>query len=495
MSRIDTAAIELSRIAAAALVAALFTAHSACEQKPLVTDARSQPATLTIGFGLTSGQSPTTGILEAVRSLALERLIVFGTDGRAQGRLVERWRVSEDGRNVRIELRRDVRFHDGTPLTAAAVQPLLEKELPEVMGPAFDDVEQIRAPTDHEIEFTLKRRSSLLFEGLEATIRRPGNLIIGTGPFQVDSQDASEVLMRANESYHLGQPLIDRVRFKSYESNRFAWAEMLRGQVDMLYEVGIDALDFVKPSTSTQVFAFDRPYTYMVVLNTKRPLLASVEFRRTLNAAVDREAIVAGALNGQGQVSGGPVWPLHWAYDASLPGFRYAPREVSTSTRPRFTCLLFDPSHERLALTVQQQLQAVGVDMDLEYVREGVFDRLQSGNFDAYLADAASGPTLLRPYLFWHSRGNNNWGKYASAATDAALDRIRAASNDAEYKAGVAAFQQAIVDDPPAIFLAWSRRARAVTRRFEIPVEPGRDILSTLRSWRPAADNPITGPN
>jgi ABC-type transport system substrate-binding protein len=141
--------------------------------------------------------------------------------------------------------------------------------------------------------------------------------------------------------------------------------------------------------------------------------------------------------------------------------------------RPRFTCLLFDPSHERLALTVQQHLQAVGVIMDLEYVREGVFERLERGDFDAYLADAASGPTLLRPYLFWHSRGNNNWGKYANPAADAALDRIRAAPNDEEYKGGVAAFQKAIVDDPPAIFLAWSRRARAVTTRFQIPAEPG----------------------
>ena len=86
-------------------------------------------------------------------------------------------------------------------------------------------------------------------------------------------------------------------------------------------------------------------------------------------------------------------------------------------------------------------------------------------------------------------------GKYASPATDAALDRIRAASNDEDYKAGVAAFQKAIVDDPPAIFLAWSRRARAVTTRFEIPADPGRDILSTLRLWRPASDKAIDSPN
>jgi hypothetical protein len=72
-----------------------------------------------------------------------------------------------------------------------------------------------------------------------------------------------------------------------------------------------------------------------------------------------------------------------------------------------------------------------------------------------------------------------------SRSQDDALDAIRHAKSDDEYAAGVRGFQQAILDDPPAIFLAWDERARAVSRRFEVPAEPGVDILGTLRSWRP----------
>jgi ABC-type transport system substrate-binding protein len=113
---------------------------------------------------------------------------------------------------------------------------------------------------------------------------------------------------------------------------------------------------------------------------------------------------------------------------------------------------------------------------------------MQAGDFDAVLADARNGPNLLRAYQFWHSGGPNNYGHFSSPAVDAALDAIRHAPDDAAYKAGVSAFQRAIVDDPPGIFLAWSERARAVSTRFEVPVEPGRDVLSTLRLWRPAGD-------
>ncbi len=103
------------------------------------------------------------------------------------------------------------------------------------------------------------------------------------------------------------------------------------------------------------------------------------------------------------------------------------------------------------------------------------------------LFDAISGPSLFRPYLWWHSGATNPAG-FSSPLVDAALDRIRHAASDDEYRAGVEAFQQAMMDDPPAIFLAWGQRARVVSNRFKVPSEPGRDVLATLRLWQPQAD-------
>jgi peptide/nickel transport system substrate-binding protein len=134
-------------------------------------------------------------------------------------------------------------------------------------------------------------------------------------------------------------------------------------------------------------------------------------------------------------------------------------------------------------------LAAVGVDLQLELVSiDEWFRRAQAGDFDVLWVDALMGPSLLRPYQYWHTGSPNNWGHYSSPAVDDALDQVRHAADDDEYRAGVSAFQRAIIDDPPAIFLAWSQRARAVSTRFEVPVEPGRDVLATLRLWRPAAD-------
>ena len=43
--------------------------------------------------------------------------------------------------------------------------------------------------------------------------------------------------LRVNADYYLGRPTIDRIVVTSYPSVRTAWAELLRGNIDMLYEV------------------------------------------------------------------------------------------------------------------------------------------------------------------------------------------------------------------------------------------------------------------
>ena len=112
------------------------------------------------------------------------------------------------------------------------------------------------------------------------------------------------------------------------------------------------------------------------------------------------------------------------------------------------------------------------------------------------LGDFISGPSIFRSYRHWYSKAASIHNPIGSPLIDAALDRIRHAASDDEYRAGVTAFQQAIVDEPPALFLAWGERARAVSRRFDVPApETGRDVLATLRLWRPVAAPQVASRN
>jgi peptide/nickel transport system substrate-binding protein len=469
-------------------VAAVVTA-AGCDRANSSATINPTESELTIGFGLSSGESGESGIRERVTSLALEGLVTFSPDARAVPRLAEKWSVSPDGLVWRLDLRPNVMFHDGEPLTARLVRDILIRSLPSYMGPAFDDIRTITATSALELEFVLKRRSRFVLESLDVLIQRSADPPVGTGPFYVprNSSNSDEFEMLANGDYYAGKPLLDRVIFRPYQSIRSAWADMLRGEVDMLYEVGIDALDLVQPSSQVQVFAFERPYAYMLVLNTRRQHFRREATRRALNEAIDRNALVAEALFGYGEPADGPVWPRHWAYDQGLPSFHYRPAAFEAGLK--FTCFFADASLERLALVVQRQLREVGVEVDLQFLPvDQALARLEAGNFDAFLTDIGSAPTMVRSFVFWYSGSAYNWGGFESDHVNAALDAVRYATSDEAYATAVGSFQRAIIEDPPAIFLAWSRRARAVSTRFEVPAEPGRDILSTLRLWRPVAD-------
>jgi peptide/nickel transport system substrate-binding protein len=477
-----------------ASVAALLIAVAGCRPSDGPATPSSQ-TTLTIGFGLSTGVTAQAGIRQTARNISLEGLVAIGRDGRPQPWLAKSWTMSSNGLVLRMELRPGATFHNGQLVTASVVRDILVRQPPIQLGPAFGDIAEVRALADTTVEFSLTRPSAFLLEGLDGFIEQPSTVSIGTGPFQVASSDDQQMELRSNENYYLGKPFIDRILIRPYASVRSAWAEMLRGRVDMLYEVGLDALDSLEPSKDARVFVHQRPYSYVVLLNFRNPVFASKEFRRKLNAAIDRQTLVTETLQGHATPADGPVWPGHWAYENGLPTFRYKPEKISPAPK-RFTCLFADASLERLGLGMQRQLRAVGVDLELELVSiDDWYERIKKGDFDAVLADAVSGPNLVRPYLVWHSEGPLNYGRFNGTNVDAALDAIRTAPNDDAYKAGVAAFQKAIIDDPPAIFLAWSERARAVSTRFAVPAEPGRDILPTLRLWRPATDKPAMSPN
>jgi peptide/nickel transport system substrate-binding protein len=445
-----------------------------------------------VGFGLAGRSDSRAGFQQVVTNLTRDTLIGFGSDGRPSPKMVESWRSSPDGLELKVWLKPALKFRDGAPMNAAVLSAILKTHLGEWLAPAADDVQEVLATSETELTFKLRRPSTFVIDALGQTLQgeSPGAT---TGPFYVNSSTPDAVELRANPNYFAGKPSIERVIVRGYTSLRSAWADMLRNQVDLLYEVGVDALDLVKPSTTVNVYEHQRNYAHLVLFNVQKPALRQKELRQRLNEAINRDELVTDILDGHALAADTALWPYHWAYDPTAPKFQYAPRAIGSTNRPKVTCLFAERSLERLALAVQRQLQAVGLEVALELLPiEEWYARAQAGTFDILLADALVGPNVLRQYQFWHTGGPNNWGRYSNPSVDEALDRVRHAVRDDEYRAGVAAFQRAMIDDPPAIFLAWSRRARAVSAHFDVSVEPGRDVLSTVRLWRSAADKQMS---
>jgi len=435
--------------------------------------------------------------------LAFERLTTNDAEGRTRPLLLDHWSVSADGLTWTLTAKQGVKFQDGEPLTAADIKRTFDNAIADPFARdqtvCLPYVAGVAAHDDHEVAVTLTRRCSYLLDDLDRAVTRAApdpKARIGTGPFSITSSSNDAIALDANRDYHAGTPAIDRVVVKPFDALRTAWAEMMRGQVDFLWEVGPDTAEFLSDRSTLEVRSFVGYYVNALVLNSARPPFRNAAVRRALNVAVDRRALVLRGLRGHGVPADGPVWPRFWARSPAEEPVTFDPAGAEALLRAsgrkpiEFTCLV--PANysilERTALLLQQQLGAIGVRVRLESLPPDVFtQRIMSGQFDAAVNSILSGPSATVFHRFWHSadktRRWNFWG-YRNAAVDAALDAALAAASDGEFSEAIRQFEAAARDDPPAIFLAWNETVQAVSRRFVVPADgAGRDAIYVLNRW------------
>jgi ABC-type transport system substrate-binding protein len=446
---------------------------------------------------------------QAARLVSAEGLVHLSRNGRAQPQLAEKWIETPDGTSWQFELRRNAFFHDGTPVTSDVVKTSLQRSTASAdkdQYPGLADIVAIDSPTPHTVVIKVRTRSTFVLDDLGVAIQKiePGKAPVFAGPYVPESSSGTELVLRAFPNYHEGKPQIDRIVWKSYPTVRTAWAAMMRGEIDFLYEVGEDAREFVEGETSTETFPFLRNYVYTVSFNLRRPTFRDERIRRALNHAVNRSVLVTRAFKEHGLSASGAAWPEHWAFDQSVPTYSYDTARASAlldsalpslapagpgrpPSRLSFTCIF--PENfalwERLGLLVQRDLAQVGIDMQLEAVPVNQFNaQIAAADFDAVLIELIAGNTPSRPYTFWYSKSRRDFTGYSNVNVDAALDAIRHASTDIEYREAFSAYQHALYSDPPAIFLAFGETTRAVSNRFQVVAPLRSDILPTIADWR-----------
>jgi len=471
---------------------------------------------LTIGFpegGVVEGTE--LGLRQLAATLSVESLTQLGADGRPLPKLAESWWWGRDGRELNVNLRPGIKFHDGTSLTAAEAAKILSEAVARPSNRAqfasLSDVTAVRSSGDRQLIFDLSQPSAFLPEDLELPLAR-GVPAVGTGPYRIVKNDQTGAVLERFPEYYLGTPRIASVVIKPFDTLRTAWTSLLRSEVDMVMDVPPDAVEFIR-NDQVRVVSFGRRYQYVVAFNSRKPPFDTPLVRRALNTSIDRDALIQNVLQGHGLASTGPLWPKHWAYNKSIASYRFDPglagsllnsaglkadkKTDGPKARFRFTCLIPENFSviERVALEVQKQLYNVGVDMQFEVVPTKDFSaRIGQGRFEAILIALVSGPTVGRSYMFWrsarHAQGLNVFG-YENAEAERLFDVMRTSTNEIAIQSAFTRFQEVLLDDPPALFLAWDERSRAVRRSFEIVQDPVRDPADpvyTIWRWRPVPE-------
>ena len=108
--------------------------------------------------------------------------------------------------------------------------------------------------------------------------------------------------------------------------------------------------------------------------------------------------------------------------------------------------------------------------------------KINGDSWDAVLLPLNTARNLSRLYLYWHS-SQRQYAVSGFAGADDVLESLRSSVTEADMRTSAREFQRVLFEAAPAVFLTSLEEARAVSRRFVVPDEPGRDVIETLWRW------------
>lgn len=315
---------------AAAIGAALATAPGAWTVALAAAD---RP--VTVGMTLEPPHlDPTAGAAAAIKEVTLYNIFetltrITGTGEVVPG-LAEGWEVSEDGLTYRFALRQGVTFHDGTPMSSADVRFSYDRARADDSVNAqkgfFEAIERIETPSEREVVIHMSRPDGLFLFNMgqgDAAIVSPATADdnrthpVGTGPFRFDRWvEGDRVELMRNEAYWDPElQVVERATFRFVADAAAQVAALLAGDLDAFPNMGAPETlaRFEGDSRFAVVVGTTEGETVMGV-NHRREPFNDLRVRQALSHAIDRQALIDGAMFGFGAPIGTHFAPHHPAY-------------------------------------------------------------------------------------------------------------------------------------------------------------------------------------
>jgi len=449
----------------------------------LATQVGAGGGTLTVGA--VGGIAPLNPVITRITVAAnlfdvlFTSLLTYDADTIIAPGLASSWEASEDRRVWHFQLRDDLTFHDGAPVTAADVvftfglfsrhnesdgdgpSPVAVAVAPYQIRVTFSepagmsDLLRIRHPIlpRHVIEPELASGKALADLDFN---RQP----VGSGPFQfVGWQGDGEVTLAAYEDHVDGRALLDTVVVKAaYADTDQLWGAAMRGEVDVVTRLSPRDMASVASDTGLRKIWRETPYYMGIACNCRLPgPLSDVRVRQAVSLAIDRRALwdrLSGPpdLPDEDILISGPLHPgSAWASpDVPLPcrdvalaerllaeaGWHLADGDDFRRRDGDLLALhLLMPQEypylENAAARLRQDLEHVGIQLSVraEPFRALVPPELAKVPFDLLWGGGRFEPDPALGIARWRTGDPGNVGGYSNVTLDRLADEAAAEQN------------------------------------------------------------------
>jgi peptide/nickel transport system substrate-binding protein len=452
-------------------------------------------------------------------------------------RLARSWTFSEDSLSIQFHLRDDVRWSDGTPVTAEDVKFTWELHTDTLVAwrsrSLKKSISNVEVIDPHTVEFQFDHRYPYQLMDANDGVILPRHLLVdipreqlrqhafgrnpvGNGPYKLARWEPEQYieLVKNPDYYEPGKPHIDRIVFKFVPDIVTLTTQLKKGEIDLLESFPSDQLKVLtRRYPGIKVYTYSSREYWFVSWNSKRSLFAEADVRRALTMAIDREEIISTLWGGNASVCTSPIYNNLWAFDSSIEPIPYDPagsRDKLAALGWRdsdgdgvldkdgipfeFELITNNSSQQRMdvATMVEAYLGAVGVRARIRAMEfRAVVERLFSFEYDSCVLGWGT-PTKPDITSHWHSAAmppdGYNISGYHNPEVDRLIDQAKVELDRERAKHLWSQVQRIIYRDQPFTFLLIPDEVTALDGRF-CGVEPNAiSFFYNLRDWRVGAD-------
>lgn len=457
--------------------------------------ARRSAGTLRIGAIIPDG-SLEPPLLQSLGALSIshipgEQLVFADKNSVLRPRLATSWKASRGAKTWTFQIRKGVKFHDGTPLTPDDVvttfRRLLTKDS-QALSSYKGVIQRVRKVGSGAVAFDLAAANGLFpylvgqmtYQAiilpktyqLPSDLSKPGdwtNRMNGTGPFTLkENRGSAGFTFEANPNYWGGRPAIDTVELQVLEDQPRITA-LQSGQIDLAVQISYQGAQQLEGRAN--VIPLQTANHRYLNMNVTKPPFNDVRVRQAIALALNRPDIAKGLWGKYAQIGNdSPMWP---GYAFTAKGVPQRKQDIAKAK-----ALLKAAGKENLKLTltayrsfempdyaqrVAQALKQVGIDCSVKvYTSAQYFDGVSfgaTGKLAPWLATdfgivdyghRAVPTTYLNAAL--KSGGVWNAARYANKKFDRTVEAFLASPDLAGQRKYARQLQLQLLRDTPAIY-------------------------------------------
>ena len=439
-----------------------------------------------------------------------DNLVTRDSSGAVAPQVSVSWTAASET-EVDFQLRDDIAFHDGTPLTAEDVVFSVKRITnPEFKSPQlgqFSKIINAEATGTHSVRLTTDGPYPVLLAQLvklsivskaytEAVGDEELNLKpMGSGPYKfVEWRKGVKVVLERNEGYWGGEPPFAKVEFAAVPDTATRLADLRTGKADLVVGLNPDDALQLQGSDGVEVRSAPSERVGYLMMNTQGGPLVDKRVRLAIAHAIDRQLIIDALLGGYSQVTNQLLTPAHFGYIEGLEWHEYDPekamallKEAGHGDGLEIEIITAPPFDQRIIQAMQQQLSDVGVALKISMSDMATFLARRRADPEGF------GDTVFGRWscacqdadgvLFAMFHSDSIWSKYANPELDKWLVAARSTLDEAERIAAYTEAHAIIREETPSIPLYQAAAIYGAKSNLKWSPTPNESLFVMDMAW------------